>query len=337
MSVVRPKHVNAVRRNGRVYYYHRITGERLPDAPEARALRALEINAGLAKQPPAAGTFKTLIGLYRASADFTALADKTRQDYDRHLAALDDWFGDEQYTAVQRRHVLAFRDGLLEELGARQANYRLTVLRRLFSFAVDRGLRIDNPAARFRRFKEGDGYQAWPLEAVRGALTKAEPEVALAILFILAAPLRPTDACRVAWSNIDGAVLRARQGKTGDVVQIPVGAALSQVLAAAPRRAATILCTPTGRAWTQNWLSRKVGAAAAAAGYPGLTPHGLRETAASLLAAEGDATIQALLGHRTQSQSAHYRRHAAKKALAERGVARLDDALADMRFAKEGS
>lgn len=334
MSVVRLKHVNAVRRRGRLYYYHRKTGERLPDEANARALRVLSINESLERAPPDSGTLKALIGQYRASADFTALALRTRQDYDAHLAALDGWLGDLQHATIQRRHVLELRDGLLEELGARQANYRLTVLRRLFSFAVDRGLRGDNPASKFRRFKEGPGHQAWPLEAVRGALAHAKPETAAAILFLLATALRPTDACRAAWSNVHGDTLRIRQSKTGDAVDIPVGQALRRVLAVAPRRATTILCTPTGKTWTQNWLSREIGAAVAAAGYPGHTPHGLRETAASLIAAEGDATIQALLGHRTQAQSAHYRRHAAKKALAEKGVTRLDDALASVGFAK---
>lgn len=44
---LRIRHVKCVRsrRSGKVYFYHRLTGERLPNDPEARARRALEINA----------------------------------------------------------------------------------------------------------------------------------------------------------------------------------------------------------------------------------------------------------------------------------------------------
>lgn len=45
MAVIRVKHVNTVRgADGRTRHYHRLTKERLPDEPEARARRVLEID-----------------------------------------------------------------------------------------------------------------------------------------------------------------------------------------------------------------------------------------------------------------------------------------------------
>lgn len=320
MPVVRLMHVNAVRRRGRLYYYHRKTGERLPDDTEARALRVLAINAGLERKPAGAGSFSSLIALYRSSADFTALQPQTRRDYERHLAALEDLWGGYQQAALRRSDVLELRDGLEGELGPRQANYRLAVLRRLLAFARERGLRPDNPAERFKRFREGPGYQAWPLDALRKALEAAYPELRLAIGFMFLTGLRPSDAARAAWSNLEPDRLTIMQGKTREPVVIPVGGALAALLEAAPRKALTILATKSGRPWRQNWLSREV---ASVTPRP-YSPHGLRETAATMVAAEGDAAIQALLGHKTSSQAAHYRRHAAKFGLAAGAVARLD-------------
>ncbi len=43
--IVRLKNVKRVRAKGRTYWYHRITGERLPTDHEERAARVLEINS----------------------------------------------------------------------------------------------------------------------------------------------------------------------------------------------------------------------------------------------------------------------------------------------------
>ncbi len=43
--IVRLRYVKRVRAKGRIYWYHRITGERLPDDREDRAARVMEINS----------------------------------------------------------------------------------------------------------------------------------------------------------------------------------------------------------------------------------------------------------------------------------------------------
>jgi integrase len=332
--LLRVKHVHRVRVGGRLYYYHRVTGEKLPADEAARAQRVVEINATLDRPPPPADTIAALIASFKASADYEALAPQTRKDYDRHLAGIEAVLGRFAPAVIRRRHVLELKDTLLKSLGARQANYRLSVLSRLFSFAVDRELRPDNPAARVKRFKEGGGYKAWPLEAVQAALTAAYPELRHAILFMLCTGLRPSDAAAAAWTNVADGWLTITQRKTGADVQIPVGASLGALLAELPRRATTILSTRTGRAWRQNWLSREVAALIQGLGYRELVPHGLRETAATLLAGEGDATIQALLGQASHASAARYRRHAAKRTLATKAVARIDEALAGQQAVK---
>ena len=47
MAVIRLRHVKRVRSKGRTYWYHRVTGERLPEDRDERIARVVVINAGL--------------------------------------------------------------------------------------------------------------------------------------------------------------------------------------------------------------------------------------------------------------------------------------------------
>ena len=73
--IVRLKHVKRVRAKGRLYFYHRITGERLPEDREDRARRVLDINAGLKKpsRRVRVGSVEALVNLYRGSPEFKNL------------------------------------------------------------------------------------------------------------------------------------------------------------------------------------------------------------------------------------------------------------------------
>jgi len=88
-------HINTVHAKGRIYYYHRVTGERLSDDRRARYVRVQEINAALAqagairKRLPAEGSMADLIELYKSSPEWKRLAARTRDQYGRYL----DWWG----------------------------------------------------------------------------------------------------------------------------------------------------------------------------------------------------------------------------------------------------
>lgn len=63
--IIRLKHVKRVRAKGRTYWYHRITGERLPEEHEERAARVLEINRTMkgAARKITAGSLADVIAL----------------------------------------------------------------------------------------------------------------------------------------------------------------------------------------------------------------------------------------------------------------------------------
>ena len=84
------KHVNSYKVGDKWYHYHRITKERLPDDPESRARRALEINVTLGLAKPARvdtreGTLEHILTIYKASTDYSGLAAETRRRYDHDL------------------------------------------------------------------------------------------------------------------------------------------------------------------------------------------------------------------------------------------------------------
>src|SRR5262245_10323458 len=88
---------NRVTVKGRTYYYHRATGERLPDDLEARRKRLLEISRGakIVKSKRGIGTIVDLIFKFRSRPEYAKLQPNTRRAYGRFLAALEADFGDD--------------------------------------------------------------------------------------------------------------------------------------------------------------------------------------------------------------------------------------------------
>ena len=159
MVWIKVKHIKRVRSKGRVYHYHQVTGERLPDDPEERIKRAIEINASLGKpRRPREGTLAAVATEYRKSPEYKGLRPKTQKNYLRYLDLLCERWGAFSVTGIRRKHVLALRDQLGDTPAT--ANMAVMVLRVLLSFAVDREYRHDNPAKGIKKLATGPGYSA---------------------------------------------------------------------------------------------------------------------------------------------------------------------------------
>ena len=146
MVNVRIKHMRRVRSKGSTYWYHRKTGERLPDDETARIRRVLEINEGLdtPSRKVKVGSVEAVANVYRASPVFKDLAAKTRLDYDSRLKVLCSLWGNQPIASIARRHVIALQDEFADKPAT--ADRTVTVLRVLLAFAVKREYRDDNPA-----------------------------------------------------------------------------------------------------------------------------------------------------------------------------------------------
>lgn len=332
--IVRLKHVHRVRKpDGRVFYYHRRTRERLPDDPEARARRVLEINAGRlpVRLDAAPGSFADLVTLYRLSPDFRRLAKKTRADYERRLRWMEDRWSALDVETIDREAVLALRDALA--VHPRSADLTVAVLRRLLAFALDRPSRFGlahNPAIRPGRLSRPrpGANRPWSSEEVERALACDRRAVRVAVALAVYTGQRQGDVLRMTWHAIQAGAVAVRQAKTGAELLIPVHARLRAILAAEERRAVTIVTGERGRSLTPDgfraiWRATLARAALAGAG---LTFHGLRHTAATRLAEAGCTAleIRAITGHATAAMLERYTARADQRRLAVAAVAKLE-------------
>jgi hypothetical protein len=158
------------RRDGRYIAIKSSDGRRLQPSDDG----FLEAYRGIHErfqQPPAAparpatkaGTMAHLIETYRAAPEFKQRSAKTQKDYGRYLDVLKKEHGHRSMAKLPRDAVFAIRDAYQET--PRTANYIVSVLRLLLSFAEDRkqtfGLPPNwiNPARRPKNLETGDGLR----------------------------------------------------------------------------------------------------------------------------------------------------------------------------------
>ncbi len=135
--IVRLKHVKRVRAKGRTYWYHRITGERLPTDREERAARVLEINRtrkGTARKI-APGSLADVIAQYKQAPEFRELRDRTRHNYAIYLDLLSETWGAHPVASIERKHIVALRNNYAETPA--KANRLITVLRIVLAYAIE--------------------------------------------------------------------------------------------------------------------------------------------------------------------------------------------------------
>jgi hypothetical protein len=106
-----------------------------------------------------------LIVEYKASPEFTGLADKTQRDYIRYLDRLREKHGHRSIAMMPREAIFKMRDEHKDT--PRTANYVVSVLRLILSYAEDRKqtfrlpVHWQNPARRPKKLKTGHGHRPW--------------------------------------------------------------------------------------------------------------------------------------------------------------------------------
>lgn len=321
---IKVKHINTIKAGGRTYYYHRRTGERLPDDPRQAAARAYEINGGAEPAGPLVeGSFRDLVATYKGTPGFAALKPRTRRDYARCLDFILTAWGDLPVADLQRPDIMEMRDDQGLASPAR-GNQLVGVVRLLLNFALDRGFRPDNPALRVKLLRMGSGHKPWPPVAIERFLASAIPEMRLALLMGLYTGQRRGDVLGMSWHDYDGAWIEVTQSKTGTKLSIPTHPVLKAALDNAPRRSPIILTTPSGRPFKPTSFDKYWRRDILKAGLDGLVFHGLRYTATAELAELGcsDAEIASITGHLSRSMVVKYSKGARQKKLASAAIGR---------------
>jgi integrase len=240
---------------------------------------------------------------YQQSQDFLGLRERTRADYIKQIAKIEQKFGDAPLKALSdprtRGVFLDWRDELALK-SKRQADYAWTVLARVLSWAKDRGKITMNPCERGGRVYHGTRVDfVWSVEDEAAFLEHAPAHLHLPLLLALWTGQRQGDLLRLPWSAYDGAAIRLRQSKTGARVEIPVGAPLKAALDVTTKHGPIILTSTDKRPWTPDGFRASWGKACTKSGIAGLTFNDLRGTAVTRLALVGctEAQTAAITGH----------------------------------------
>jgi integrase len=234
----------------------------------------------------------SLLQGYQASEDFRRLAETTRRSYVALIVRIERRFGDFPLTGISDRRARgifkAWRDEVAAVSGRRQADYAWTVLARVLSWALDRGIITANPCERGGRLYHGSRAEnVWSPEDERLFLERAPVHLRLPLVLALWTGQRQGDLLRLPWSAYDGTHVRLRQSKSGKRVSIPVGEFLKAALDAATKRSPVILTNSEGKPWTSDGFRASWRKACASAGIQGVTFHDLRGTAVTRLATAG--------------------------------------------------
>ena len=285
------------------------------------------------KVTPPRGTLLSVLQQYQASEDFTGLAESTRHGYIGLVRRIEQAFGDFPLSALTDRRTrgvfMSWRDRYSVNSGRRQADYAWTVLARILSWGLDRGLVLANPCERGGRLYRGTRREiVWSAADEALFLERAPAQLHLPLLLALWTGQRQGDLLRLPWSAYDGTHIRLRQGKTGARVVIPVGARLKAALDATPKLSPLILVKRDGKPWTSAGFQTSWCRACKRVGLIGLTYHDLRGTAVTRLAIAGatEAEIATITGHSLRSVRAILDAHylARDPALAQSAIAKLE-------------
>lgn len=350
------RNVKRVTAKGRTYHYHRPTGKKLPGEPgsaefeaEYNRLEGVAVAVQEARIPTTARTMGELFIAYRGSPAFLDKADSTKADYQEAM----DWMKalhDVPLDVIDTPFLTHLRDDAFAKRKRWFANHLVRFLSALFNWARPYGHMSSNPAEAVPKIRKPRGApvvnRPWSPAEMRAVMKVMPPELRVAVALGAYAGLREGDAIRLTWSAYDGAAIESRQLKTGDPIWVPAHSELRRILgetrAYLPELAAklskkgrpvplTIVVGQRGEPFTEaGFRARffKVIRQLVADGEvsPGLTFHGLRHTAATMLADAGCDTrdIMAVTGHKTEAMARRYTEHADQRRRATVAIAKLE-------------
>jgi integrase len=203
--------------------------------------------------------------------------------------------------------------------GKGAATRTVGLLGSIFSFAVSRGLRDDNPVSRIRKFAgvqrdrrlSNEEFAALATGLKRAFENETWPPAVNALRFLALTGWRSGEALGLRWSHVDLVTRTARldDTKTGKSMR-PLSHAACDLLRSLPRTGDNDFVFPASRgAGPMGGFKRHVRKIIADAGLPrDVTPNVLRHTFASVAAELGlsDPTIASLVGHRGRTITSRY-------------------------------
>jgi integrase len=342
MARIKLRYVNEYRdRHGKIRRYFRRKGRRaipLPGLPGSiEFMAAYQAALAVVSPPPPspkhviAGSLAAVAAGYLRSADFANLSPSSQRSYRVALKPILAAHGHRLVRDLPKeaaRHVI-------EEIGATRpgmANLTRAVLSKLIAYAVEAGIRPDNPFTGLKRYRLGT-YHTWT-DAEIAQFERRWPlgtRERLAFALLLYTGQRGGDVVKMLRSDIiDGRIRvaqdKARKGTINELL-IPIHPALARALQAGPVVGMQHVITDA-RGRPLSSLTELIEAAVKRAGLPArCVAHGLRKAALRRLAEHGSTTkeIAAVSGHRSLSEIERYTARADQAGLAKAAIAKLPD------------
>lgn len=224
----------------------------------------------------------------RTAADYRAI-------YDRQIKPK---FGTKPIGDITRAEIEKWHEGL--KATPRRANYALTILVAMFSFAIRRGILgpHEHPALGITKYPENKRERYLTLDELKRfgeALAELEagrsvsPWAAAALRLLILTGARSSEILELEWSRVDlvRGTLRLPTSKTGKKDIVLSGAAVA-VLKAVPKvEGVPYVIAGRKHGERMTTLQKPFGAVCKKAGIEGLRPHDLRHSAASFATSAG--------------------------------------------------
>lgn len=293
----------------------------------------LRKNEGVGASRTRPGTVDALCVTYLRTPGYRALAPASKRREANEIERIRLLVGGAMVADFERRHIVQLVGERADTPAS--ANHLLKMWRKLFKFAIEIGMRADNPARDVEMYRTSpDGFHTWTEEEIAAFFERHEAGTVAhtAVSLMLYTGAARVDACKLGWGNLRGARLVYRRQKTEGrseiEIDIPIHEALAEVLARLPRDQKTFLATRTGDARSPNGLGNQMRKWCDAAGLPACSAHGLRKACARRLAEAGATAheIMAVTGHATMKEAERYTRAAARSSMADRAMEKLRQA-----------
>jgi integrase len=300
--------------------------------------------------PPMTGW---VVDQWLASDYFRAYRQGTQRAYKYALAVMRDApiiagierpFGETNFTKLGPRAVRLYVEAVRRKYGAATASTHRKLLKLLWKFArtlarIDIDDRpnpvpdVDDP------YKVQRPHQPWPLDVQERFKALCNPDYLLIFTLCLNTGQRISDVQSMKWSQFDGTHLNVVSIKTGVPARRRVPPDLLAMLQARKREATaiTIVTSRYGTPFREGSIWAGFQRILKAIGAPQYTVHGLRKTAAKLLAEQGASIeeVMVLGGWKSESLARYYCNIAGNRRIAERADDLMDAAL--MRQAAEAT
>lgn len=273
------------------------------------------------------GTLSDLVARYYRSPEFVGLKASTQSTYRSIIEPFRQKHGDKRVALLHRQHV---KDMLAAKAATpTAANNWLKRMRQLMAFAIDIGLRGDDPTINVKPLAiRSAGHPPWTSADIEAFREKhpSGTRARLAMEMALCTMQRRSDLVRMGRQHLQGGVLRIRQQKTGTEIEIPVLPELQAELDRLPADQLTFLMTGEGRAFSSAGFGNWFHDMAVEAGLPDLNTHGLRKAGATRGAEAGwtDHEIMAWGGWKSLAQVQLYTRTVNRRKLAQGAVHKLN-------------